>query len=271
MNAIQQEEFRILQEFDRICKKHNLQYSLAYGTLIGAIRHKGFIPWDDDIDVMMHREHYDKFVSIVGQELAQDMIYCDHEQEKKYYYGFAKIRSRVLNYPEKSTEYLGINQGVWIDIFPFDAIGDISPIESKKQFDAIKRVHNFFVFSVFTHPNDNESGWKNTVQSVLYKINSSTQNITFLRNYMYRKMEKIGIAKNSERAIRHNSIMVNLTENEYSGGILTKEQLNNCILQEFEGGLFPVISDYDAHLTGIYGDYRTLPPENERVSNHSIA
>ena len=271
MNDIQQEEFRILKEFDRICKKHNLQYSLAYGTLIGAIRHKGFIPWDDDIDVMMHREHYDKFVSIVRQELAQDMIYCDHTQEKKYYYGFAKIRSRVINYPEKSTEYLGISQGVWVDIFPFDAIGDNSLIESKKQFEAIKRVHKFFVYSVFTHPNDTESGWKKTIQSVLYKINCATQNITFLRNYMYRKMEKIGTAKNSERAIRHNSIMVNLTDDEYSAGILTREQLNNCILQEFEGELFPVIADYDAHLTGVYGDYRTLPPENERVSNHSIA
>ena len=65
--------------------------------------------------------------------------------------------------------------------------------------------------------------------------------------------------------------MVNLTDDEYSAGILTREQLNNCILQEFEGELFPVIADYDAHLTGVYGDYRTLPPENERVSNHSIA
>ena len=270
MNDVQKEEFRILQEFDRICQKHKLQYSLAYGTLIGAIRHKGFIPWDDDIDVIMHREHYDKFVRIVRQELTHDMIYVDHEQEKKYYYGFAKIRSKNLNYPEKSTEYLGINQGVWIDIFPFDAIGDVSLIESKKQFNTIKRIHNFFVLSVFTHPNNQDSGYKNVIRSVLYKINNATQNITILRSYMYKKMVKIGTKKNSDSAIRHNCIMANLSNKEFNGGVLTKEQLNNFVLREFEGVFFPVIKDYDAHLTGIYGDYLTLPEEQDRVSNHSI-
>lgn len=72
MNQLQQEELRILLELNRICVKHNITYSLGYGTLLGAIRHNGFIPWDDDVDVIMLRDKYNKFLSVVKNELSRD-------------------------------------------------------------------------------------------------------------------------------------------------------------------------------------------------------
>ena len=270
MNNIQKEEFRLLVEFKRICEKHDLKYSLGYGTLLGAIRHQGFIPWDDDIDVIMHRVDYDKFINIVKSELPSDMIYVDHEQESKYYFGFGKIRSKVLNYPEKSTNYLGINQGVWIDIFPFDAVGDNDLSETMKQRKDIKRIHNFFVMSVFAHPTDKDKGITLAVKSLLYKFNKLTKNMTSLRNHMNRKLIRLATCKNSDTAILHNCLVMNFTENEINGGNLTVEQLHNCIIQDFEGEQFSIVADYENHLTGIYGDYMTMPPIEERISNHSM-
>ena len=92
MNQIQQHQLNMAKEVDRICKKYNLRYSIAGGTLLGAIRHQGFIPWDDDLDISMPREDYDKFIKIAQQELGKKYFLQTWDTDKNFVFPFAKIR-----------------------------------------------------------------------------------------------------------------------------------------------------------------------------------
>ncbi len=124
MNDIQKEELRILIEFDRICRKHNIKYSLSYGTLIGAIRHQGFIPWDDDIDVGMLREDYEVFLE-KGQKLLQsDLFLQTCYTDPKYPQVYAKIRKNNTSFVETTVKNIQMHHGIYIDVFPFDYYND---------------------------------------------------------------------------------------------------------------------------------------------------
>lgn len=111
----------ILVEFDRICKKHSIPYFLYGGTLLGAIRHQGFIPWDDDLDVAMYRKDYDKLMKILPLELSESFALQTNDTDKNYFYFFAKIRDKK-SYLEEFCGYDRFfkEKGVFIDIFPFE-------------------------------------------------------------------------------------------------------------------------------------------------------
>ena len=118
-------QLEILLELDRICKKHNIQYSLAYGTLLGAVRHQGFIPWDDDMDVFMLRKEYDRFCEICVDELDKTRFYLQtHFNTAGYRWGYAKMRRNSTEYIRKGQEHLQYPSGVSIDVFPLDSVPD---------------------------------------------------------------------------------------------------------------------------------------------------
>lgn len=267
MNQLQQEELRILLEFNRICVKHNITYSLGYGTLLGAIRHNGFIPWDDDVDVIMLRDEYNKFLSVVKNELLSDFTYVDHDIEDKYYYAFAKIRSNSVELREKSVDYLSIHQGVWIDIFPYDAIPN-DKNAALKQKNLIKKYHNLFVAFVFTYLSDSDTGIKRVIKKILETFNRKTKNLSSTRNKWFDKQHQAIIQYNHEKDFNCNCLAPNFTEHEYHSSILSKDALLDVILHDFEGTPLPIIASYHEHLSAIYGDYMTPPPVNEQVSNH---
>ena len=113
-------ELEILDEFVRICEKHNLQYYLVGGTLLGAVRHQGFIPWDDDIDVAMPREDYDRFAEISVKELAPQYFYQCPETDPHYFLTYAKLRRNGTEVYEERFKDAKFHKGVFIDIFPLD-------------------------------------------------------------------------------------------------------------------------------------------------------
>ena len=117
---VQRSIFSILVEFDRICKKHNIKYILDGGTLLGAIRHSGFIPWDDDADVAMLRSEYNKFCKVCKKELDSRFFLETKKVNKKYPYAFAKLRLNGTIYKENFLNNLDVHNGIWIDIFPID-------------------------------------------------------------------------------------------------------------------------------------------------------
>ena len=113
-------ELEILDEFVRICEKYDLQYYLVGGTLLGAVRHQGFIPWDDDIDVAMPREDYDKFAVIAEKELSPKYFYQCPATDPYYFLTYAKIRKNGTEVYEERFKYSKFHKGVFIDIFPLD-------------------------------------------------------------------------------------------------------------------------------------------------------
>ncbi|MDE6149560.1 MAG: LicD family protein, partial [Ruminococcus sp.] len=113
--------FNCLIEFDRICKKHNIKYFLGGGTLLGAIRHGGMIPWDDDMDVMMLREDYEKFISVINDELCDEMFFQSSKTDSEYHSVFTKIRlNGTLFVTRYSQQFKNMHQGIFIDIFVHD-------------------------------------------------------------------------------------------------------------------------------------------------------
>ena len=130
IKTLSPEEFRKMQlmqtdmlvELDRVCRKHNITYSLTGGTLLGAVRHKGYIPWDDDADVGMLREEYEKFKK-VAHELDPELCYFqDHTTDEGYRWGYGKLRRTGTRYVRVGQEHMKGKTGVFIDIFPIDDV-----------------------------------------------------------------------------------------------------------------------------------------------------
>ena len=118
LRKLQLTEIEVLDEIVRICKKHKLQYFLLAGTCLGAVRHSGFIPWDDDIDIGMPREDYEKFLNIALDELDEKYFLQYYKTDENYYLGFAKVRKNNTSFITKGFEKKKGHQGFFVDIFP---------------------------------------------------------------------------------------------------------------------------------------------------------
>ncbi|MBK2403373.1 LicD family protein [Erysipelothrix rhusiopathiae] len=269
MNKLQQEELNILIEFDRICKKHNIIYSLSSGTLLGAIRHQGFIPWDDDIDVNMSRSEFNRFEQVVAEELNQDFFYQSFKTEKDHYHAFSKIRSNKVELVEKSTDYLNINHGVWIDIFPYDNIPDDLELrnEQKKKVSFYNKLISLFVYTFVT---DEDLGKKRLIKSTFYHLNRIFYRVNFLLPTLYKKRQ-VWIEKyNNDKTEYANMLVFNFNDAIYQATFIRNAILDSVTAGVFENHQFLIPTEYDEILTLNYGDYMQLPPESERVSNHEV-
>src|SRR5690606_39008251 len=113
-------QLEILLEINKICIKHNIKYILFGGTLLGSVRHSGFIPWDDDIDLAMDRENYDKFLKVAREEIDDRYTFQHYETDRKTIFPFLKIRKKGTKLIETVTENLDMDHGIFVDIFPLD-------------------------------------------------------------------------------------------------------------------------------------------------------
>lgn len=243
--------FEILEEFNRICVKHNLHYYLDFGTLLGAIRHKGFIPWDDDLDVAMLRDDYDKFINIVEDELDDRFFFDYMKTDTVYFEGFAKIRrnnTTFLKYDHALREYP--NLGIWIDIFPID----YCPEDNTKDFVKWKYSlnHNRNLICSKT------AKWKSlkSIKSVIKKsalLLIPLKLLLYYRNKLERKYYKKTLFLNSS----HQPEMVSYNYDWFS----------SCKMVDFCGKDFPVPVGYKEILTKLYGNYMNLPPLEERKTH----
>lgn len=125
LRKLQMIQLEMLLEVDRICKKHNIKYCIIAGTLLGAVRHRGFIPWDDDADVAMLRTEYEKFCKVCEFELDKSRFYFqNHKNTKEYRWGYAKIRRVGTEFIRKGQEHLKYPSGIFLDVFPLDNVPD---------------------------------------------------------------------------------------------------------------------------------------------------
>ena len=143
LKKLHEVEVEILDEFVRICKKQKLQYFLYYGTLLGAVRHNGFIPWDDDLDVAMPREDYEKFIKMAKEELNDNFYIDNKDTNDEYYLNFTKLRKKNTIFEQDFQVNYDGPKGIWIDIFPID--------ESKKENSIklqIQQKLNYIIYSI---------------------------------------------------------------------------------------------------------------------------
>jgi len=241
----------ILDEFVKICDKNNLKYWLDAGTLLGAVRHSGFIPWDDDIDVGMHYEDYCKFIEIAKKELPSDLFLQIKETDPHCRNYFAKIRdnrSRIIETSEKDGEKY--HQGIFLDIFPYVNI-------KEAKIDKFLLLKHLFV--------------KVYVKTLLRKILPRFLNIfgSLLIFFFSREtISKLFIGEMYSDSIDGYFVFDIQVPYNRSKFVCKKDifPLDNL---SFCGKSYSVPNNYDKYLRFIYGSYMEIPPEDKRVSHSS--
>ncbi len=252
-DGLKEKELSLLKIFIEICEKNGLLYFAVGGTCLGAVRHKGFIPWDDDIDVAMPRGDYDKFVDLAQSQLPKGCFLQTHETDEDYRNDYAKIRDSSTTFIETSVAKLHINHGVFIDIFPIDGMPT-----SQKEINALerhKRRAKRYLAKDYVLP---ENALKKTLRKIcsLLLHFSTSKILTKLENH-YREFPY----ESSEIVVNHGGAW---GEKERC----PKSQFGKGVLADFEGIKIRIPENYDEYLTRIYGDYMTPPPESERVPHH---
>ncbi len=246
-----------LLEIDRICKKYNIKYFLAGGTLLGAIRHHGFIPWDDDADVMMLREDYDKFLSVLPKELPQNLFM--QTQEKTSHFPFLKIRiDNTVFSTEFTSHFDNIHNGIFFDVLAQDYTSNNK---------LIRKLHMKFTASARWLVLNK---WRNTPVDANSKISSFIANIlkSILPLSLLDKVQDklISLYKNKKDAkYLFDSMGRNISRGEFPA-----KWFDEAILVDFEGVKLPVPKAYDEYLTYLYGDYMDMIPVSKRHVSHEI-
>lgn len=242
-------ELGILERFDMVCKKHQLTYYAYYGTLLGAVRHQGFIPWDDDIDVIMFRDDYEKFQAIAPGEFTEPYFF-QNTYTDRVLWPFSKIRDSRTTAAEPQFNSLGctFHQGIFIDIFPFDSVDDgISP-----QFSTITQIQDLLWVTV-TNPE--------AVIGALEKGQQLYLSADFLIDCLQKSQkERFRIYEAFNLSCLGKSGKVNYLIHElYPEGVsyksMEKGWFQDIVYLPFEHIQIPAPAGYEQILTRCYGDY----------------
>lgn len=259
LTSIQNLLLAYLLEVDRICKKHNIKYFLGGGTLLGAIRHHGFIPWDDDADIMMLREDYDKFCKIAADEMPSGMTFQTNENDKNCFYEFAKFRlDDTIFATGFSKEHKSMHNGLAFDIFCHDKTSN-SKIGQKVHLAATL----FTRALVFNKWNNRKAENGSKIQSI---VTNFCKTIFPIRFSLWLERKTLKFFKNKKNA---KYLYDGMGRNIYNG-CFPIEYLDEVIYTNFEGYLLPVPKMYDEYLTFLYGDYMELAPLSTRLGCHEI-
>ena len=263
LKKLQKIELGILKDFDKICEENNLDYFLCGGSLIGVVRHKGFIPWDDDIDVGMNRKDYDKFLKIADEKYSDKYTIVNNDHNK--YFPLMNTRWG-LNGTEYKTEDLKDipgEFGIFLDIFCFDNIPDDEKL-MRKQGTKAWFYGKLLVLSGVKKPVLYQNGIKAKILKAIFFISHYILKIFHLTSrHFYKKALKYALQYQDEETKR----FAYMFDPERFTSIEEKEMIYPTKRMLFEGIKVKVPHNTDAYLKRRYGDYMTLPPEDKR-HNH---
>ena len=263
LRSLQLVQLDILSEFDSLCKKLGLRYSLAYGTLLGAVRHGGFIPWDDDVDVCMLRQDYDRLIKQAEDYLPRNYHLQSAYADSNYPLDFAKLLLTDYNLSVVETKNLDITHGVFIDIFPIDACHNNRLVD---WFDRLRvGAARILCFAAIDEQFKSTFPRKQIRElASLYINRKGTQAIVAHIDAIRRK-------RNTPSNVYSYYYYTGDSPLKYEWGHrLPLALMNDLIEIEFEDRRFLCVRDYDAFLTSCYGDYMVLPPEEKRKPDHEL-
>lgn len=252
-------QLEMLIDFVDACKKLDLKYFLICGSALGAVRHKGFIPWDDDIDIGMPRNDYERFIT-EGQKLLNSNTFIQtHRSDSEYPHNFAKIRNSKTTYIEFTKKNINMNHGVYIDIFPLDGvsksyIGRLFFTIANKIY--AKKVDEAFDLSIYAK----NQNFKNIFFELIVKI-------------LFRRKSYKEIVVKRDKLLRKRDYYKSNYIANYCGAWGNKEICHRSFFGEgqevkFENIEVVIPKEYDLYLKQVYGNYMKLPHIDKRKSHH---
>ncbi|MGN1183120.1 MAG: phosphorylcholine transferase LicD [Faecalibacillus sp.] len=255
LKEIQELEYNILKEFDAFAKENNIKYFLCGGTLLGAIRHEGFIPWDDDIDICLLREDYDRMISLVREKRTfqnkPQYRFC-LPLDDNYIYPYVKIVDDHTIVYEKDINHK-FCLGVWIDIFPMD-----SWPESKKEIGKVLKKHSKYKFFNKIYVAGHLSSIQKKIIGTIGKIGYAI--ICHGKTYKYWVSKMLSLIEPSQSEIVGNRAWPNKDKEMFNKKIFEQVEYKKFVDQEF-----PVPSGYHDYLTRMYGNYMEIPKPEDRI------
>ena len=247
IHELRQIQIGILDEVHQYCEAHGLRYFLSSGTLIGAVRHKGYIPWDDDIDIYMPRKDYEQFLrEFKGSEQFKLL---NPAKEPHYYYTFAKVVDLRTRMVEDETE--GFEIGVFMDIFPVDYVTD--NLQERERVFKLKKL----LYKIRRCKISNSNPLQSRLAYIVYKY------LPLSVKQIERKIRRLIVLEEPTHTV------CNMTEaGPKIKGCFPAADIATSIDIEFEGKLYKTMVGYKDYLERTYGDYMTLPPVEQRVTHH---
>lgn len=262
LKELQDKELEILLSIDRVCKQLNIEYILMYGTLLGAVRHKGFIPWDDDIDIAMTRENYDKFVSEAANYLPEHLQIQHYSHEKECPNIYVKVRDKNTTFLHKEHIDLDIVQGIFVDIFPIERLHKhkyLNKLEfvRKKIFNLINQSYDLAYVKSIKRKTSIVIGY--FIHYVIVKgLLRNVKRCDFIRAEDQRRLRKH--LKGGEHT------MITIDKNI----VVDYSLFEDIIPYSFEGHDLPGPKDYDTLLAAQYGQYMQIPPKEQQVTHKPL-
>lgn len=260
LKLLQKDEIEIVSEVIRICKDNGLSYFTVGGTTLGAVRHSGFIPWDDDIDIGLYRDDYEKFLKIAPKELNHGYFLQHYLIDAKTPTYHAKVMKSGTQFVEEYAENIDIEHGIFVDIMPYDNIpSDLRLLKRYRR--KVKLFHQLFVAKSVRKTSLTRGKKKilyTAVRTILHLLM-----VPVSKEYLFSRLEV--------EMRKYNSIE---TEEMSSRGLAVfeckKSDVFPTISHVFEELELQIPRNYDKILTQQYGDYMTLPPVEQRVGHAPI-
>lgn len=256
LRKLQNVELDILKQIHEFCVLYDIKYSLYAGTALGAVRHKGFIPWDDDVDIVMTRDEYSKFVKRWRKNPIDGYFMENSETDKECPINHTKIRKDGTILLSNGEEESQGHHGIWVDVFVFDKI--------KKGFWGEKVIYYNGVKRVLMTRGNREITYDSLVKNILKRVLS----------FMPKQFQMSQLQKSNKNIQKYNYLKDDFVWVDPSAVQYIKVQFPKELTEQyseilFENEKFMIFKDYTTLLRIEYGDYMKLPPETERVCKHN--
>ena len=255
LNPLQQKLLEMFSWLTKYLHENNLRYYMIGGTMLGAARHQGIIPWDDDIDIGMPRSDYEKLLGLLEKPVDHYVVESPRTTGRDYPYGIAKLYDINTSMTELARK--NVKKGVYIDIFPLDGIGNTLE-EAQENYKRIDRANVLLAMKISTYRKERK-WWKNFAVFTGGFLPVSAKRLSL-------KLDRLCAALDFDAC----AYVGNLQSTYRSREILPKELFGSPTFYQFEGIMAYGPEKYDEYLTALYKDWRKLPPEDKRHSAHDF-